>query len=92
MSSAIQAITAAYYTSMAHNAAYAMMMNNQARMSLANYAGNNYDRVSFGSLVAMDNRLAMDNLNNALRYRIADVALESQRNAKKKNSGLNILA
>ena len=90
--SVIQAISAAYYTSMAHNAAYAMIMNNQARMSMANYAGN----VPFGSnmhaLAAMDNRLAMDNLNNSLRYRIANTMLENQRNAKKKSSGLNLLA
>ena len=45
------------------------------------------------ALAAMDNRLAMDNLNNSLRYRIANVMLENQRNAKKqKTSGLNLLA
>ena len=44
------------------------------------------------ALAAMDNRLAMDNLNNSLRYRIANIMLENQRNAKKKSSGLNFLA
>ena len=90
--SVIQAISAAYYTSMAHNAAFAMIMNNQARMSMARNAGN----IPFGSnmqaLAAMDNRLAMDNLNNSLRYKIANTMLENQRNAKKKSSGLNLLA
>ena len=92
--SVIQAISAAYYTSMAHNAAYAMIMNNQARMSMVRNAGN----IPFGSanmqaLAAMDNRLAMDNLNNSLRYRIANIMLENQRNAKKqKTSGFNFLA
>ena len=91
--SVIQAISAAYYTSMAHNAAFAMIMNNQARMSMVRNAGN----IPFGSnmqaLAAMDNRLAMDNLNNSLRYRIANTMLENQRNAKKqKTSGLNLLA
>ena len=89
--SVIQAISAAYYTSMAHSAAYAMIMNNQARMSMVRNAGN----VSFGSMQAlaeMDNRLAMDNLNNSLRYRIANIMLENQRKAKNKSSGLNVLA
>lgn len=86
--SAIQAISAAYYTSMAHNAAYAMIMNNQARLGLLN-------NPSFGSmqaLAALDNRLAMDQLSNSLRYRIANAILENQRNAKKKHSGLNLFA
>ena len=91
--SVIQAISAAYYTSMAHNAAYAMIMNNQARMSMVRNAGNVPFGANMQALAAMDNRLAMDNLNNSLRYRIANVMLENQRNAKKqKTSGLNLLA
>ena len=89
--SAIQSITAAYYTSMAHNAAFAMIMNNQARMGLLHNIGD----PSFGSmraLAAMDNRLAMDQLNNSLRYKIANKMLESQRNLDKKTSGLDLVA
>ena len=91
--SVIQAVSAAYYTSMAHNAAYAMIMNNQARMGMVGNAGNiAFCGGSMQALAAMDNRLAMDNLNNSLRYRIAEVMLENQKNAKKKTSGLNFLA
>ena len=90
--SAIHAVSGAYYTSLAHNAAYSMIMNNMAMNSLVRNAGN----IPFSgmrSLAAMENRLVMDNMNNSLMYRIANTMLENQRNAKKqKTSGLNLLA
>ena len=89
--SAIQAVSAAYYTSLAHNAAYSMIMNNMALNSMVRNAGN----VSFaglGSLAAMENRLVMDNMNNSLRYRIANMMLENQKKMQKKHNGLNLLA
>ena len=89
--SAIQAVSAAYYTSMAHSAAYSMIMNNMAMNSMIRNAGN-IPFAGLGSLAAMENRLVMDNMNNSLRYRIANMMLENQKKMQKKENGLNLLA
>lgn len=89
--SAIQAISAAYYTSLAHNAAYSMIMNNMAMNSLVRNAGN-IPFAGMGSLAATENRLVMDNMNNSLKYRIAETMLENKKEAQKKHKGLNLLA
>lgn len=89
--SAIQAVSAAYYTSLAHNAAYSMIMNNMAMNSLVRNAGN-IPFAGMRSLAATENRLVMENMNNSLMYRIANTMLENQKKMQKKHNGLNLLA
>lgn len=52
---------------MSHNAAYSMMVCNSARMSLCN---NNLK-----NLYLADKYLTMQNLNNQLLYKIANICL-----------------
>ena len=60
-------ISKLYYTMMSHNAAYSMMACNSARMSLCN---NNLK-----NLYLADKYLTMQNLNNQLMYKIANICL-----------------
>ena len=83
--SAIQAISAMHYTSLANSAAYNMMSATNARMSMISSMGN----PSFGSLEAisaMDTRLELDMITNSLQYKMAKAMMEQIKKQQKEDS------
>ena len=83
--SAIQAISAMHYTSLANSAAYNMMSASNARMSMISSMGN----PSFGSLEAisaMDTRLELDMITNSLQYKMAKAMMEQIKKQQKDDS------
>lgn len=60
-------LAANFYTAMANNAAYSMMLNSAAQMSLLRNCGN----ISFRALHDADKRLAMQRLNDNLQWQYA---------------------
>ncbi len=83
--SAIQAISAMHYTSLANSAAYNMMSASNARMSMISSMGN----PSFGSLEAisaMDTRLELDMITNSLQYKMAKAMMEQIKKQQKEDS------
>ena len=77
-----------YYTSMAHNAAYSMITNNMARMSLLNNCLN----ISFRGLAEAERNLEIQNLQNSLQYKIANMMLENLEQQKKQGKKINTFA
>ena len=85
MVSAINAISTAYYTSMANNSAFAVMTANNARMNMLSNIGN----VSFGSLgalAAIDTQLELSAINNSLQYKMAKAMLEQLKKQQKEDA------
>lgn len=83
--SAIQAISAMHYTSLANSAAYNMMSASNARMSMISSMSN----PSFGSLEAisaMDTRLELDMITNSLQYKMAKAMMEQIKKQQKEDS------
>lgn len=83
--SAIQAISAMHYTSLANSAAYNMMSASNARMSMISSISN----PSFGSLEAisaMDTRLELDMITNSLQYKMAKAMMEQIKKQQKEDS------
>ena len=83
--SAIQAISAMHYTSLANSAAYNMMRASNARMSMISSMSN----PSFGSLEAisaMDTRLELDMITNSLQYKMAKAMMEQIKKQQKEDS------
>ena len=88
--SAIQAISAMHYTSLANSAAYNMMSASNARMSMISSMGN----PSFGSLEAisaMDTRLELDMITNSLQYKMAKAMMEQIKKQEVKKKKLYLI-
>ena len=85
---ALQAATIAYYTAMAHDAAYSAMNNNAVRMNLLSPNNN----MSFGALAQADKQADLQGLRNNLMLKLANVFLENQKEYQAKQKKLNTLA
>lgn len=83
--SAIQAISAMHYTTLANNSAFNMISANNARMGLLSSAHN----LSFGSLEslhAMDTQLELDMITNSLQYKMAKAMLAQIKKQQKEDA------
>ena len=83
--SAILALSAMQYTTLANNSAYAMMSASNARVGMLN----NISNMSFGSLGAlhaMDTRLELDMISNSLQYKMAKAMLEQIKKQQKEEA------
>ena len=83
--SAIQAISAAYYTSLANNSAYSMFAANNARMSMLNSLGS-MNCVPLGALCAMDTNFELEMISNSLQYKMAKAMLEQIKKQQKEDA------
>ena len=83
--SAIQAISAMYYTSLANCSAYNMMSTNNTRMGFLN----NSTALSFGSLGALaetDTQLELNMITNSLEYQMAKTMLKNIKQQQKEDA------
>ena len=82
MVSAISAISALQYTTMANNSAYNMMSANNARMNLLS----NLDGYDIGTLSAMDTQYELSAITNSLQYKMAKAMLEQIKKQQKEDA------
>jgi hypothetical protein len=73
-------------TAMAHNAAYSMMNNSSARMSMLNSANG---QMNFRGLCEAEKNLDCQGLSDGLKFKLANVFLENNKN---KGNKLDTLA
>lgn len=85
---AIQSAATAFYTAMAHDAAYSAMNNNAVRMNLL--SPNN--QMSFGALAKADKRADLQGLTDSLMLKLSNVFLENQKEQQAKQKKLDTLA
>ncbi len=78
----ISAINAIFNTAMSHNAAYSIMSNNMARMSLLRNAGN-FGNVNFKALAEADKRLSCQLLQDRLAYKVYSAMSEQSKKLDK---------
>jgi len=74
----VSAISRIHYTALANNAAYNMLMCNNAQMSLLR----NCDNINFRALAQADKTLTCNRLQNNLLLRYAEAMLENQKHNK----------
>ena len=86
MSLVTRAMSDAYYTNMAHNAAFSSLRGADAQINLAKNAGTSDSR----ALAEMDKKLALKKANDDLTQKIADAMLEN--NKKEKLRGFDTFA
>ena len=99
MSALIQAAMG-YYTVMANNSAYSMMMGNNARLGLLGYAsnlgamaGNGMDNVSFKALADMDTKLELQAITDSFNYKYSKAMLEKLKKMQEEDDNhLNYMA
>ena len=84
MLSAISAVSTAYYTSLANNAAYNMLTASNARTNLI--SSPMMYNVGFGSLAALDTQYELDMITNSLQYKMARAMLEQLRKQQKEDA------
>ena len=84
--SAIQTMSAMYYTALANRASYNMIASNNARLGLISSLGANPSFGSLESLCAMDTQYEMDSITNSLQYEMAKAMLEQIKKQQKEDA------